>query len=83
MVQERVPMYKVLEVLEERYGKGMDSVRKIARSVGVSRPTVAKYLELAASIGICHWPLREESRDTERLRAALYPEKRRRRSRER
>jgi hypothetical protein len=28
MVQERVPMYKVLEVLEERYGKGTDSVRK-------------------------------------------------------
>ena len=74
MVQERIPMHKVLEVLEERYGKGTDSVRKIARSVGISRPTVAKYLEMAASIGICHWPLREESRDRERLRAALHPE---------
>ena len=75
MVQERIPMHKVLEVLAERYGKGTDSVRKIARSVGISRPTVAKYLEMAASIGICHWPLREESRDMERLRAALHPEK--------
>ena len=75
MVQESVPMYKVLEVLEERYGKGTSSVRKIAQSVGVSRPTVTKYLDLATSIGICHWPLREERRDMERLRMALYPKK--------
>ena len=75
MVQEKVPMFKVLEVLEERYGKGTHSVRKIARSVGISRPTVQKYLDLAVSVGIGHWPLREESRDMERLREALYPEK--------
>ena len=75
MVQERVPMYKVLEVLEERYGKGTDSLRKIARSLGISRPTVAKYLGLADGLGIVYWPLREESRDRERLREALYPEK--------
>ncbi|MHB8370508.1 MAG: IS21 family transposase [Leptospirales bacterium] len=76
MVQERLSMFKVLEVLEERYGKGEESVRRIARTVGISRPTVAKYLALAKELGICHWPLREESRDRERLRSALYPESR-------
>ncbi len=75
MVQERLSMFKVLEVLEERYGKGEESVRRIARSVGISRPTVAKYLALAKELGICHWPLREESRDRERLKSALYPER--------
>lgn len=64
MVQERISMYKVLEVLEERYGKGMGSVRRIAKSVGISRPTVQKYLHLAEALGIGYWPLRE----------TLYPE---------
>ncbi len=53
MLQERVPIYKVLEVLEERYGKGTDSLRRIARSVEISRPTVAKYLGLAEGSESC------------------------------
>ena len=60
MVREGIPMLKVLEVLKERYEEKVVSIRKIARSLGISRPTVRKYLELAASVGICHWPLREE-----------------------
>lgn len=75
MVREGVPMFKVLEVLKERYGENVASVRRIAKAVGISRPTVQKYLDLAASLGICHWPLREEKDETAKLREALYPEK--------
>ena len=75
MVREGVPMFKVLEVLKERYGEKVASVRKIAKAVGISRPTVQKYLDLAASVGICHWPLKDEEAEKARLREALYPEK--------
>ncbi len=75
MVREGIPMYKVLDVLKERYGEKVTSVRKIAKAVGISRPTVQKYLELAASLGICHWPLKDEESEKARLREALYPEK--------
>ena len=75
MVREGIPMLKVLEVLKERYEERVVSIRKIARSLGISRPTVRKYLDLAASVGICHWPLREEEVEKARLREALYPER--------
>ena len=75
MVREGIPMLKVLEVLKERYGAKVGSIRKIAISLGISRPTVRKYLDLAASVGICHWPLREEEVEKARLREALYPER--------
>ena len=75
MVREGVPMFKVLEVLKERYGEKVASVRKIAKAVGILRSTVQKYLDLAASVGICHWPLKDEEAEKARLREALYPEK--------
>lgn len=75
MVRERIPMYNVLEVLKQRYQENAKSVRKIAQSVGISRTTVRKYLDLAGSIGIRYWPLREETGDMARLRSALFPEK--------
>ena len=74
MVREGIPMFKVLEVLKERYGEKVASVRKIAKSVGISRPTVQKYLDLAASVGIGHWPLKDEEAEKARLREVLYPE---------
>ena len=73
MVREGVPVHKILEVLERRYRENVTSVRKIAHLVGISRPTVAKYLDLARGLGIEHWPLREDSGDMDRLREALYP----------
>ncbi|EQD73191.1 integrase catalytic subunit, partial [mine drainage metagenome] len=75
MVREGIPMLKVLEVLKERYGAKVVSIRKIASSLGISRPTVRKYLDLASSVGICHWPLRDEEGEKARLREALYPER--------
>lgn len=75
MVRERIPMYNVLEVLKQRYQEKEVSFRKIAQSVGISRPTVQKYLDLAEMIGIRYWPLREETGDMARLRSALFPEK--------
>lgn len=75
MVRERIPMYNVLEVLRQRYQEKVSSVRKIAQSVNISRPTVQKYLDLAAAIGIGYWPLREETGDLSRLRSALFPDK--------
>ena len=75
MVREGIPMDKVLEVLKERYGEKVASVRKIAKTLGISRPDVQKYLDLSASLGIRHWPLNEAEGEKARLRAALYPEK--------
>ena len=69
MVREGIPMLKVLEVLKERYGEKVGSIRKIASSLGISRPTVRKYLDLAASVGICHWPLREDEAEKSRPRS--------------
>ena len=63
MVRERIPMYNVLEVLRQRYQEKVSSVRKIAQSVNISRPTVQKYLDLAVAVGIGYWPLREETGD--------------------
>jgi|ACXJ01.1.fsa_nt_gi hypothetical protein len=68
-------MYNVLEVLKQRYQEKETSFRKIAQSVGISRPTVRKYLGLAETIGIRDWPLREETGDMARLRSALFPDR--------
>ena len=75
MVRERIPMYNVLEVLRQRYQEKVTSVRKIAQSVDISRPTVQKYLDLAEALGIGYWPLREEAGDMARLRSALFPDR--------
>lgn len=55
MAAERLPMRKVREVLRLKYACGV-SERVIARSVGVSRSTVAEYLRRASVIGL-GWPL--------------------------
>ena len=54
-------MYNVLEVLRQRSQEKETSVRKIAQSVGLSRPTVQKYPDLAEANGIMYWPFREKS----------------------
>ena len=51
MPAERLPMRKVCEVLRPKHACGV-SERVIARSIGVSRSTVAEYLRRAAVIGL-------------------------------
>ena len=55
MPAERLPMRKVREVLRLKHACGV-SERVIARSLGVSRSTVAEYLRRAAVIGLA-WPI--------------------------
>ena len=54
MVREGIPMDKVLEVLKERYGEKVASVRKNAKTLGVARPSVQKYTDLSVLLGISH-----------------------------
>ena len=61
MAAERLPMRKVREVLRLKHACGV-SERVIARSVGVSRSTVAEYLRRASVIGL-GWPLPAELDD--------------------
>jgi hypothetical protein len=54
-------MRKIKEVLRLN-ASGMSN-RKIARSCGISRPTVGEYLQRASRAGVA-WPLPEELNDT-------------------
>jgi len=75
MVQERIPMNVVMEVLTLTYQDKLSN-RKIARRLGISRPTVQKYQDQAREAGIDQWPLSKDADGgVERLRKALYPEK--------
>lgn len=75
MVQERIPMKIVIDVLKLKYQEKCTD-RKIAQQLGISRPTVKKYLELAKASGIGQWPIPEDpDGGMERLRNCLYPEK--------
>jgi transposase len=61
MPAKRLPMRKVREVLRLKHACGV-SERVIARSIGVSRSTVAEYLRRAAVIGLA-WPIPPELDD--------------------
>lgn len=75
MVQERIPMDVVMEVLKLTYQEKLSN-RKIAQRLGISRPTVRKYQDQAREGGIDQWPLSEDTDGgVERLRKALFREK--------
>lgn len=71
MAAERLPMRKVREVLRLKHACGV-SERVIARSVGVSRSTVAEYLRRASVIGL-GWPLPAELDDAALDRRLFTP----------
>jgi transposase len=55
MPAQRLAMRQVHEVLRLKWGQGL-SERKIAQSLGISRPTVAEYVRRAQAAGVS-WPL--------------------------
>jgi Bacterial regulatory proteins, gntR family len=55
MPAQRLAMRQVHEVLRLKWGQGL-SERKIAQSLGISRPTVAEYVRRAHAAGLS-WPL--------------------------
>ena len=70
MPAKRVQMRKIARVLELHFVANLSN-RAIARSVGVSRASVARLLERAA-VAKLTWPLPEQITDAE-LEAILYP----------
>ena len=70
MPRKRSSMRKIREVLRQKWALGL-SVRRIARSVGLSRPSVSSYLRRAERCGLS-WPLPEELDDAE-LERRLFP----------
>ena len=56
MPRQRSSMRKIREVLRQKWALGL-SVRRIARSVGLSRPAVSSYLRRAEGCGLS-WPQR-------------------------
>lgn len=75
MVQERIPMNVVMEMLTLTYQEKLSN-RKIALRLGISRLSVQKYQEQSREAGIDEWPLSKDADGgVERLRKALYPEK--------
>ena len=56
MVQERIPMNVVMEMLTLTYQEKLSN-RKIALRLGISRLSVQKYQEQAREAGIDEWPL--------------------------
>ena len=69
MPAERLPMRKVAKFFVLKHACGV-SERVIARSIGVSRSTVAEYLRRAAVIGLA-WPIPPELDDA-RLERRLF-----------
>ena len=55
MPRKRLSMRQIHEVLRLKWAAGL-SDRQIARSLGLSRPTVANYVHLALAAGLS-WPL--------------------------
>jgi len=70
MPAKRLSMRKIKEVLRLRGDKGL-SDRQIARTCGISRPTVANYLRRAAAAGLA-WPL-PSGLDDATVERALFP----------
>jgi transposase len=70
MPAQRLAMRQVHEVLRLKWGQGL-SDRKIAHSLGISRPTVADYVRRAQAAGLS-WPL-PETYDEGTLERLLFP----------
>ena len=71
MPAKRLSMRKIKEVLRLKWANGL-SDRKIARSCGIGRPTIKKYLLKAEQAGLS-WPLPDDWDDA-RLEQCLFPE---------
>ena len=69
MPRQRSSMRKIREVLRLKWARGL-SMRRIARSVGLSRPAVSSYLRRAEGCGFS-WPLPAELDDAELERRLL------------
>ena len=70
MPAQRLAMRQVYEVLRLKWGQGL-SDRKIAHSLGMSRPAVAEYVRRAQAAGLS-WPL-PETYDEGALERLLFP----------
>ena len=70
MPAQRLAMRQVHEVLRLKWEQGL-SDRKIAHSLGISRPTVAEYVRRAQAAGLS-WPL-PAPYDEETLERLLFP----------
>jgi transposase len=70
MPAQRLAMRHVTEVLRLKWSQGL-SDRKIAQSLGISRPTVAEYVRRAQSAGLS-WPL-PATLDETALERLLFP----------
>lgn len=70
MPAKRLSMRHVKEVLRLKWSRGL-SARKIARSLRMSRPTIAEYVRRAQAAGLS-WPL-PESLDDAALERLLFP----------
>jgi len=70
MPAQRLAMRQVYEVLRLKWGQGL-SARKIAHSLGMSRPAVAEYVRRAHAAGLS-WPL-PETYDEGALERWLFP----------
>ena len=70
MPNERLPMHQIREVLRLKQACRLSN-RKIARTCGVNRETVAVYLQRAEKLGLS-WPLPEGLTDVQ-LDALLFP----------
>jgi len=70
MPRKRLTMRQVYDVLRLKWGAGL-SERQIAQSLGLSRPTVAHYVQRAQAAGLS-WPL-PEGLDEAALEACLFP----------
>lgn len=70
MPRKRLSMRQVYDVLRLKWGAGL-SERQIAQSLGLSRPTVANYIQRAQAAGLS-WPL-PDGLDEAALEARLFP----------
>ena len=70
MPAQRLAMRQVYEVLRLKWGQGL-SERKIAQSLGISRPPVAEYVRRAQAAGLS-WPL-PTTYDAGVLERLLFP----------
>lgn len=70
MPNERLPMHRIREVLRLRFANALPK-REIARTMGIDRETVGRYIERAEKAGVS-WPLPEGLSDGE-LESRLFP----------
>jgi transcriptional regulator with XRE-family HTH domain len=70
MPAKRLAMRQIKDVLRLKWGQGL-SQRQIARSLGISRPAVAEYLQRAEQAGLS-WPV-PEALDDKAVEQLLFP----------